>query len=149
MSMTNLAIRSPFSDLLPLSTTMNRLFEDSFLTPRLASLWQPQYPMDIYETDDEIVVRATLSGFRPDDVKISVLDNQLTIEGKAASYQMPENARCLLHEMGGDAEFQRKVTLPSSVVSDKAQARFEHGVLTLTLPKAETAKPKQIAIKVS
>lgn len=144
--MANLAIRDPFTNLLPLSEAMNSLFERSFLSPRSAAWWQqPYHPMDVYETADEYVVRAWLPGFRPEDVNISAVGNQLTISGKPAGYSAPEGARYLVQEIGA-TEFQRTLSLPVEFDVNKAQASYEHGVLTLTLPKAEVAKPKQIAI---
>jgi HSP20 family protein len=145
--MANLAIRDPFSNMLPLSDAMNKLFESSFLSPRAAGWWQSSYGMDVYETGDEFVVRATLPGFRPEDVNISAIGNQLTITGKPSAYTTPEGARYLVQEIA-PAEFQRSLTLPVEFDTNKAQASYEHGVLTLTLPKSEGAKPKQIAISV-
>jgi len=143
--MANLAIRDPFSNLLPLNEAMNTLFERSFLSPRTTGWWQSYHPMDVYETADEYVVRAWLPGFRPEDVNISAVGNQLTITGKPAEYKAPEGARYLVQEIGS-TEFQRSLTLPVEFDVNKAQASYESGVLTLTLPKAEVAKPKQIAI---
>ncbi|HLG73068.1 MAG TPA: Hsp20/alpha crystallin family protein [Chloroflexota bacterium] len=145
--MANLAIRDPFTSLLPLTDAMNSLFEHSFLNPRTTGWWQSYNPMDVYETADEYVVRAWLPGFRPEDVNISAVGNQLTISGKPAGYSAPEGARYLVQEIGA-AEFQRSLTLPVEFDVNNAQAHYEKGVLTLTLPKAEVAKPKQIAISV-
>ncbi|HLY65669.1 MAG TPA: Hsp20/alpha crystallin family protein [Chloroflexota bacterium] len=144
--MANLAIRDPFTNMLPLSEAMNNLFERSFLSPRSAGWWQQPYqPMDVYETPDEYVIRAMLPGFRPEDVNISAVGNQLTISGKPAAYSAPEGARYLIQEIT-TTEFQRSLTLPAEFDVNKAQASYESGVLTLTLPKAEVAKPKQITI---
>jgi HSP20 family protein len=143
--MANLVIRDPFNNLLPLTDAMNRLFENSFLSPRTTGWWQPSYAMDVYETADNFVVRAALPGFRPEDVNISAIGNQLTITGKPAAFNAPDGARYLVQEIGS-AEFQRTLTLPVEVDANEAHASYEHGLLTLTLPKAEVAKPKQIAI---
>jgi HSP20 family protein len=143
--MANLAIRDPFSNLLPLSEAMNNLFERSYLSPRTGGWWQPSHPIDVYETADEYVVRAMLPGFRPEDVNISAVGNQLTITGKPAPFNLPQGARYLVQEIVA-GEVQRSLTLPMEFDVNKAQASYEHGVLTLTLPKAEVAKPKQITI---
>ena len=103
--------------------------------------------MDVYETAEEYVIWACLPGFRPEDVNISAVGNQLTITGKPAAYSAPEGARYLVQEIT-TSEFQRSLTLPVEFDVNKAKASYESGVLTLTLPKAEVVKPKQIAISV-
>ncbi|HTP79313.1 MAG TPA: Hsp20/alpha crystallin family protein [Bacteroidota bacterium] len=109
------------------------------------SLWTPA--VDIKEQDDEYVVNVELPGVKKDEVKITIESNVLTIRGekkeeknsKEGNYQRVERSY---------GSFQRSFTLPSTVKSDKIEAAYNDGVLTVTLPKAEEAKPKQIEVKV-
>lgn len=96
--MANMTIRDPFAGFLPLNTAMNRLLESSFVGPR-DSGWPAQFPMDVCETEHEFVVRACLPGFRPEDVSISALGKQLSIDGKPAGSELPQGARYLVQEI--------------------------------------------------
>ena len=91
------------------------------------------------------MVRASLPGVKPDDVQITVHGDTLTIRGETKSDEEKKGQTWHLRERRFGS-FQRSVALATPVNSDKAQAHYEHGVLTLTLPKAESAKPKVIKI---
>ena len=102
--------------------------------------------IDLYQTDDEVVVKAALPGLKADDVQITVTNDVLTLRGefnwesghKEATYHIREQRF---------GSFERSVALPIDVQTDKAQADFQNGVLTITLPKAESVKPRSISIK--
>jgi HSP20 family protein len=137
----------PFREAVSLRDAMNSLLQESFVRPGgfsgqdgAASL-----PLDISETENEFVVRASLPGVRPDDVQITVQGDTLTIRGESKAEGEKKGEHWHLRERRFGA-FQRAMTLPTPVDSDKAQASFEHGVLTLTLPKSEAARPRQIKI---
>lgn len=103
-------------------------------------------PIDLSETDNEYTVRASLPGFKPEDVKISVQNNVLTIEGERKDErQRKEGERNIFNEHRY-GKVSRSFSFATPVDSDHAEAHFEHGVLTLTLPKSEAARPKQIPI---
>jgi HSP20 family protein len=129
---------------------MNRLFEESFVSPvgGTSLLRGPQsMALDVYETDDNLVVETALPGASPDDVDISIVGNTLTIKGETECEEETEEKgkyHCRERRYGA---FQRSVGLPVKVEADKAEAVFENGVLKLTLPKAETDKPKKITVK--
>ncbi len=107
--------------------------------------WSPA--VDIVEEDQQFVVHADLPGVNKNDVKITVENNQLTIRGEKKQEEIKEGKnyhrveRCY-------GSFYRSFTLPSSALSNKIEASFTDGVLTLTIPKAEEAKPKSIEVKV-
>jgi HSP20 family protein len=104
-------------------------------------------PVDIIENDQEFVVKAELPGVAKEDVKITVTNDVLTIRGE--KQQEKESKGKGVHRLERVAgTFQRSFTLPTSVKSDKIEAKFENGVLTLSLPKVEEAKPKEIEVKV-
>jgi HSP20 family protein len=102
--------------------------------------------VDIYESENEIVLLADMPGVAPGDVDVDLRDNQLTLLGKVTLEQKQEQV--LLQEYGvGD--FYRQFTLSSRIDQGKIEASMKDGVLTLTLPKAEVAKPKKVMVKAS
>jgi len=100
----------------------------------------------MYQTDNDVVVKAALPGFTADQVKINVTDNILTIKGELKHEEEEKNKSWHIREHRWGA-FERSVMLPTGVNSNRAQADFENGILTITLPKSEEAKPKTITIK--
>jgi len=127
---------------------MDRLFDESY---RSMEGWQPDggaYPLalDISEDENEYTVKASIPGIDPDDLDISVTDNALTISGEIKSEEEKEGEQYHLRERRY-GRFSRSVNLPAMVDSDKADANFENGVLTLHLPKSEETKPKRISVK--
>ena len=138
----------PFSDLVSLRQAMDRLFEESFVSPRTWQFGEGQLvPVDVFATDDEIVVQAILPGVKPEEVDITMEANNLTIAGDTTS-PTAENgkpASMLLQEIRR-GRFSRTLALPAGLEADKAKATFEDGVLTLRIPKAEAVKPRQIKI---
>jgi HSP20 family protein len=108
--------------------------------------WAP--PVDIYENGDNLVLKAELPGFNPDDVEIRVEDNTLYLKGerKFEKDVKEQNYHRVERSYG---TFARSFSLPNSVDADKVVASYKDGVLTLTMPKKEEAKPKTIKINVS
>ena len=102
-------------------------------------------PLDIAETEDEFIVKASLPGVRPEDVHITAHGDTLTIRGEMKAEEEKKGEHYHLRELR-QGHFQRTVTLSTPISADKAQAQFENGVLTLKLPKAEESKPKEIKI---
>ena len=106
-------------------------------------------PVDLYATDDEAVLIAALPGVRSEDLNLSIHENTVTISGKifdAAKSQEAKGATWYLRELWS-GQFQRSVTLPFPIDSDRVNADFEDGILKVTLPKIEQAKPKKITIR--
>ena len=137
-------------EVVPLRMMMDRLLEHAF-TP---SFWADGqrgtsggFGMDAYETDDAFIIHCLLPGIGADAVNVSVQDNVLTIEGENQRTP-PDNARPLFQEIGY-GRFQRRVTLGYPVEADKAEASYHDGILAVTLPKAETARPRQIKVHAS
>ncbi len=127
---------------------MNRLFEESSIWPRFELLTPRTFPVDVYESADQkyYVIEAALPGFKPEEVHITAVGDTLTITA-AVKEEMPEKGRLVRREryMG---EMTRTFTLPTMVDIAKIEAVFDHGVLSLYIPKAEEVKPKEIPIKV-
>lgn len=141
-----MAIRrwEPFGELASMRDMMERMFEEF---PRLAP-WSgfTSLPIDMYQTDKELVVKTSIPGVKPEDIDISVVGDTLTIKGERKAEEETKRENYFYRERSYGT-FSRSVTLPVPVEADKAEAKFEHGVLTLTLPKAETAKAKKIPIR--
>src|ERR671932_995384 len=145
--MSNLIRWEPFRDMVSLRDAMDRLFEDSFVTPRaLGRTGWNDLSLDVYETDNDVVVKAALPGIKPEDVEITLTGDQLTIRGETREETENKDKNYLRRE-SRYGSFARSITLPSGLQGDKAEANFEHGVLTLTIPKSEEVKPKQIKVK--
>ena len=138
----------PFSDLVTLRDAMDRLFEESFVRPGrlLGAPAAGTVPLDMYQQDGNIIVKAAIPGVKPEDIDISVVGNNLTIKGETKEEREVKEENVIRRERRFGS-FSRSVSLPSPVDANKADARFENGVLTLTMPVAEEAKPKQIAVK--
>jgi HSP20 family protein len=149
--MTDLTRWDPFRKTMPLRDAMDRLFEESFVRPFGERSWMADgegtLALDIYENDDNLVVETSLPGISPDEVDISVAGNSLTIKGETKrEEEKEENGKYFYRERRYGA-FQRTVSLPVEVNADEAEATFENGVLKLSLPKVEEAKPKRITVK--
>ena len=148
--MSNEVVRwEPFSEMVSLRDAVNRLVEDSFIRP---GAWPLPFegaglsvPADVVETKDNVIVKLSAPGVKPEDIYISVVGDTLTIKGETRSEEQFEEGS-YLHKERRFGSFQRTFSLPASVASDKSKAEFENGVLTLTLPKAEEAKPKSIKV---
>ena len=138
----------PFREMMSLRQAMDRLFEDSFIRP--SRLWPElragELPIDMYQTKDDVVVKATLPGVKPEELDISITGDTLTIKGEHKEEQEVKEKDYLCKECRYGA-FSRSVTIPTQVESDKAEAVFENGILTLIIPKSEQVKPKSIKVK--
>ncbi len=139
----------PFREMMTLRDAMDQLFEDSFVRPSRFLSEEGlggSLPLDVYQTDNEVIVKASLPGFKPEEVDISITGDTLSIKGEHKEESETKKEDYLLKERRYGS-FSRTVTLPVEIQSEKAEAVFENGVLTLTLPKAEEVKPKQIKVK--
>jgi HSP20 family protein len=145
--MSNLSRWEPMREMLTLREAMNQLFDDSFTRPFGISAVSGSPAVEMYEENDQVVVKAALPGLKADDVQISVTADQLTIHGEFKSQNEPKNATYHLREYHYGS-FERTLHLPTEVQSDNSRADFENGVLTIVLPKAEAVKPRSISIKV-
>lgn len=146
----------PFRDLVSIQDRMNRIFDDAFRgTGRqgageedwaLGGSWAP--PVDIYEHDGTLVLKAELPGIEPKDVDVRVENNVLTLRGERKFDQEVKRESCHRVERAYGT-FTRSFTLPSVVDTQGIKAEFKDGVLRVTMPKREDAKPKQIQIQIN
>jgi HSP20 family protein len=144
----------PFRDLVSLQERMNRLFDESFRGINRTSgeedwvggAWAPA--VDIYEQNGNIVLKAELPGIDPKDVDVKVENNILTLRGerKLDNEVKRENYHRVERAYG---TFTRSFTLPNVVDTEKIKAEYKDGLLRMTLPKKDEARPKQISINVA
>jgi HSP20 family protein len=140
-------IWDPLASLADIQEEMNRLFNTSLRRVGAATEGVLSFPIDVVEEKDHLVVRANLPGLRRDDVSVTLQDGYLTIKGEKKVEATSKDANWYRQERAYGS-FSRTVELPVAVEPKKIEAQFRDGVLTVTLPKAEEAKPKQIEIKV-
>ncbi len=145
--MTLIRRTNPFDELFAVRRAMDRLFDDDFLRART---WRPatlgaEPALDITTTPDELIVKASLPGWKPEDVEITLTGSTLVISGEMGEEARREEESWILNEIRR-ASFSRTIELPEGLVGDRATAAYENGVLTLRIPKAEEIKPRQIKI---
>jgi HSP20 family protein len=147
--MANITRYDPLGEMVSLRSAMDRLFEDSFVSPMswrtLAGGEGISPPVDVHETDDEIVVTASLPGMKAEDVEITMTGQNLTLRGELKADDEIKRDQYLYRERRFGS-FSRSIQLPLRVQGDRADANFTDGVLTLRIPKAEEVKPRQIRI---
>ena len=148
--MANLTRFDPLNEMVSLRQAMDRLFEDSFVSPLT---WRSvegdsslNPALDVHQTADEIVISASLAGVKPEDVQITLTGQTIQIRGEFKPDEDVKRDQYLYRERRYGT-FNRQLQLPVRVQGEQAQATFENGVLTLRIPKAEDVKPKEIQIK--
>jgi HSP20 family protein len=129
---------------------LERFFESPFAElsrgNQLLSVWNPA--IDLYESADDIIVNAELPGMKKQEIDVSLHDGALSISGERKREEKFEDAETYRSERFV-GRFHRSVTLPTPVKSEQVKAQYKDGILTITLPKAEEAKPKQIEVSIS
>lgn len=138
----------PFRELVNLRDEMDRFFNTFFIRQLEGTegFWAPV--IDIEEDNEYFIVKAELPGIKKEDIKISVRGNLLSITG--GRKQESEIKNKTFHRIERSyGKFMRKITLPSEVNADKVQAKYKNGILTITLPKPESTKPKEITVELS
>jgi len=135
---------SPFEELRGLQREMNRLFDGD----RSGTLMSRFPALNVWGNPEQVIVTAELPGLEVEDLDLQVINNQLTIKGERKGDKPAEDAVC--HRFERDiGKFVRTVRLPYAVENDKVTANYENGVLTITMPRHEATKPKQIEIQTS
>ena len=139
----------PFREITDLRETMDRLFERGFSRPWRLLTWEigeGSFPVDLYETDEDVVIKASLPGVRSEDVHISITGDAVTIKAETKE-EHEERKPNYYRQERHYGSFQRVLGLPVPVDADKAEATFENGVVNLRLPKAAEVRPKTIEVK--
>lgn len=148
--MANLIRWDPYGEMLSLRHAMDRLFEDAWVRVggggAAANHSAGNLAVDVYETDNDVVVMAGVPGVKPEDIDISIQGDILTIKGETHSDSTVQEEHYHRRERRYGA-FYRQLALPKPVKSDAAEAEFENGVLRLTIPKADEARERKITVK--
>ncbi len=141
---------SPFGELRQMQENMDRMWRrfGSFNHDDSNGFEAWAAPLDVVAHGDDFVVRASMPGVAPENIQVSIEDKVLTIRGKTASHFETSEGNYLMRERRSGS-FHRSLRLPDTVDQDKAEPRYEHGVLTVTLPKAEAKRAKQFDVKVA
>ena len=145
--MNSLTNWDPFRDLWNMRSMVDRMFENAM--DRQTGGWQPVewgLALDVTENEEEFTVKASVPGINPDDLEITFTDGTLTINGETREEKNVDEAHYHIRERRF-GRFSRSISLPSNLDTDKIEASYDSGVLTLHLPKAEEMKPKRIEIK--
>ena len=138
----------PVANIRRRENTMDRVWRDLWGWPLVATgVGNRSLPLDVEQDDDKVVVRASLPGVRPEDIQVTTEDGVLTIEAEAVEETESKEPDYLVRERR-DGSYHRSVRLPDNVDAEKADSRYEHGVLTISFPKQEAKKPKRLEIKV-
>lgn len=139
----------PFDTFMPMREVMNRLFEESFVGPHFEISSSKSFPMNVYETPDgkQFVVEAALAGFKPEQIHVQFEGDTLTIRADHKQEQSTEKGAYVRREIA-QKEMYQAISLPARVDVEAIDATYEHGVLTLHMPKTAATQPKQIPVKV-
>jgi HSP20 family protein len=146
----NIVRWAPFRETVSLSQLMDRLLEDSVARPwpvrRNGDSRVIALPLDVYATESELVIKASVPGIDPEQIEVTLEGDCLTIKGERKEEQEIKRESYVRQERYYGTFF-RQVTLPENMRGGDATASYENGVLTITVPKAEEAKPRQIKVK--
>ncbi|TFH34437.1 MAG: Hsp20/alpha crystallin family protein [Anaerolineales bacterium] len=144
--MTRITRWEPFRESRRMHDMLDRLMDRSLLDPSWTGMLETGVPLDLLQTDDEVIVKASIPGLTAEDIEISITGEMLTIRGEVKQDEEREGAHYHIRERRLES-FSRSIALPTLVNAEKSKAEFENGILTLTLPKVEEVKPKTITVK--
>lgn len=139
----------PQEELTRLPDLVDRLFRESFVGPSVldslaGGTARPTMPRNLYETADSYVLQMALPGINTDALDIQVMDRQVSVKGRF-EVPAPEQATWIWRGLS-NRDFYESYTIPVQIEADKTEATYEHGILTLTLPKADYARPKSVKV---
>ena len=143
---------NPWSELFNLHSQMDQLFENAFgermLSDGSGRAETTHLPVDIYQSEDAYTIEASVPGFRPEDVEVTIDDNVLTIKGQMKTEEKRDSGG-YVHRERRSASVYRQVSLPQQVKADGIEAAFENGVLKVVIPREAKAQPKRIPVSSS
>jgi HSP20 family protein len=145
MKLTHVSTWPPLGRLTDLREEIDRLFEAPLARGAQLLGWTPAF--DVYEEKDNFVVKAELPGMKKEDISVSLHEGNLIISGERKGETKSEGTE-VYHAERYFGKFQRVVALPAQVTASNVKAEYKDGILTVTLPKSEEAKPRQIDVSV-
>jgi HSP20 family protein len=145
--MANIVRWDPFRGMVPFRDMMDQMMDERFFRPPIPfGPWSAgSMAVDMYETEDSVVVKTAIPGVKADDIDVSIAGDTLTIKAETKEEKEVKREDYLRRERRYGS-YCRSVTLPGGLQADKADADYTNGILTLTLPKAEELKPKSIKV---
>jgi HSP20 family protein len=144
MAMANLTRYNPLNDVVSLREAMDRLFEDSFISPRSGFMNGRGVAANLFETPESFILQIPMPSVKPEDVEITAQQDTLSLKW-VTNVNVPEGATAHWHGFAS-GQFQQSFTLPAPINAERAEASTSDGVLTLTLPKAEHAKARTVKV---
>ena len=143
--MANLTRYNPFNEAVSLREAMDRLFEDSFIAPRVLRQFGSQgVGSNLFETQEGFILQVPMPGVKPDDVAITTQQDTVSLKWETR-VNVPEGATAHWHGFQ-QGQFQQTFTLPAPINAERAQASYNDGILTINLPKAEHAKARTVKV---
>ena len=143
--MANLTRYNPFNEVVSLREAMDRLFAESFISPTVNSLGSTRGAgANLFETSDGFILQIPMPGVKAEEVDITIQQDVLHLKWET-KFSTPEGATALWHGFPS-GQYQQSFTLPSPINSERAEAQYTDGILTLTLPKAEHAKARTVKV---
>jgi HSP20 family protein len=143
--MANITRYNPFSEAVSLREAMDRLFEDSFISPRVSSVFSGRgVAANLYETANGFILQIPMPGVKAEEVEITAQQDTLNLKWQSR-VQVPEGATAHWTGFQG-GQYQQSFTLPTTINAEGAKAHYTDGILTLTLPKAEHAKARTVKV---
>jgi len=138
----------PMRHMMSMGDAMDRMLDEGFFRmPMPLAIWgDGNLAVDVYETGESVVVKTAIPGVSADDIEVSITGDTLTVKAETKDEQEIKHENYLRRERRYGS-FCRSVTLPGGLETDKAEADYTNGILTLTFPKAEEVKPKAIKVK--
>ena len=144
--MANLIRWDPVREMATIRDSMDRVYEEFFSRSPANFEGYGTIDINMAQTDDAVIIKASIPGVKPEDINISITGDTLIIRGETKEDGELKDANYHIGEMKFGS-FARSILLPNNVIAEKSNAEFMDGVLKLTLPKAEEVKPKTISIK--
>ena len=149
--MTTLVRWQPYREMATLSNVMDRMFNQWTWRPAdlIAPYWNSSQamPVDVTENADGYTVKASVPGWKPEEISVNIEDDVLTIRAERKAQDEHKDGDEIRWQERYAGTLERRFTLPVQIDANKAEAKLEHGVLTLSLPKAEAVKPKAIQVQ--
>ena len=139
---------SPLRDLMSVRDAMDKLFEESLIPPAFLTMDHKTFPVDLYETPGAYRIKATLPGLDPLKIGVEAMADSVTIRGEIKE-EKEEKRGTVIRQERRYGHFERTVELPMAIEPTKVEATYEHGVLTLVLPKSEVVRARSVPVKVT
>jgi len=137
----------PMSESAPAFTAHNEeSWEPSSAFNQANDSGEGQLTIDVYQTENDIVIKSTIAGIKPEDLDVSINNDMVTVKGERKNEEVVENGNYYYQECYWGS-FSRSVLLPVDVIPEKVDASLKNGILTIRLPKADTTKVKKIQVR--